>query len=114
MDELLGAHPERFLDRCFRSGDVARERTGAGAVDPRNVAIGWAAKEALLKALSGELRRLPYRDIECVRGQGGALQLRLHGQIAERAREQGVAHCRLDVAEAGETTVATVVLESGG
>lgn len=112
MAELLGAHPERFLDRCFRDGDIARERSLAGRIDPARVAIGWAAKEALLKALGGRLRHLPYRDVECVRADSGRLELRLHGDVAARAREGGVARCRLDVTAAGEATVAWVLLES--
>lgn len=109
---LLGSHPDRFLDRCFRDGDIAREAGADGMVDPERVAVAWAAKEAALKALGGELRRLPYRDVECVRGADGGLELKLHGAVAARAAARGVERCRLDVTRNAGTAVAVVLLES--
>ena len=77
-----------FVDRVFTEDEQAR---AASAKDPaERLAVRWAAKEAVLKALGAGLGAAPLRDIEVVRAESGAPSIRLHGAAAELAAERGV------------------------
>ncbi len=109
--ELMGAHSGRFLARCFRSNDLARQAVDNTGPDETSVASSWAVKEALLKALGTRLRRLPYRDVELVADEQGGMKLILHREVREAARGAGVQRSRVDVCRAGRTVIAVVILE---
>jgi holo-[acyl-carrier protein] synthase len=83
VEQLLLRHGARFLARCFLPGELP---PGAGvrsrADFAAQVAGRWAVKEACLKALGGDVRGIPYRDIEVGRAAGGAPVVTLHGRAA--------------------------------
>ena len=108
---LVGQHPLRFLERCFRPGDLARN----GIAEPGSVATlagSWAAKEAFLKALGADLQRIPYRDIELVLDTSGGLTLKLYGRADEAGQRMGVGSIRVDITRSPAAALAMVVLES--
>jgi holo-[acyl-carrier protein] synthase len=107
---LLADHGERFLARCFRPAEqeLAAAR-GAGAT--ALLAAHWAAREAFLKALGTDVRRLPYRDVEVVRPRDGPARLRLHGRAREAFAARGGRSSHLSLADAGGHAVAVVVIE---
>ncbi|MBP7148841.1 MAG: holo-ACP synthase [Acidobacteria bacterium] len=81
---VLERHGPRFLDRVLTAGEQAycqRHRDPAP-----HVAVRFAAKEAVLKALgtgwSGGIR---WTDVEVVRGESGPPRIELHGVAAEVA-----------------------------
>jgi holo-[acyl-carrier protein] synthase len=106
---LLGQHPERFLARCFRPGDAKISHPEAADFSSR-VAGGWAAKEALLKALGGDPSGVPYRDIELVRGPAGELTIKLYGLAADMGAKRGVGSIRVSISETSCAALAQVVL----
>lgn len=58
-------------------------------------AARFAAKEAVLKAMSAGIGECAFRDIEVVRAESGAPSLRLHGKAADLASSRGVREWRL-------------------
>jgi holo-[acyl-carrier protein] synthase len=107
---LVARHGDRFLDRCFRPGElqVLRERVPAAA--HAALAARWAAKEAFIKALGGRGAGVVYRDIEVVRQPDGAPQLRLHGTAALALAACGASGALVSLSHERDYAVATVVL----
>ena len=78
----------------------------------RSLASCFAAKEALVKALSLEARDgWRWRDIEVTAVPGVAPTLALHGGLADLARQRGVARILLSLAGTRQLAIAAVVLE---
>ncbi|MFN2370396.1 MAG: holo-ACP synthase [Candidatus Krumholzibacteriia bacterium] len=107
---LVARHGARFLDRCFRPGEqeLARRRGRGGAAA---LAARWAAREAFLKALGGDVQGIPYRDIEVVRAATGAPALRLHGRAAAALAARGGRRVHVALSHERAYAVATVVIE---
>ncbi len=107
---LVERHGDRFLARCFQPGEreLLRERVPAAA--HAALAARWAAKEAFVKALAGRGLGVVYRDIEVVRGPGGAPGLRLHGSAAAALAAAGASGTLVSLSHERDYAVATVVL----
>ncbi|MCX6467812.1 MAG: holo-ACP synthase [Corynebacteriales bacterium] len=80
--ESVEAFGERFLTRVFTAGELA-----AAGGDTARLAARFAAKEAVIKALAVTDEATVPTEIEVV-GAGVAPTLRLHGEMAHRARSQ--------------------------
>ncbi|MBU8871939.1 MAG: holo-ACP synthase [Gemmatimonadales bacterium] len=109
IEALLGQHPVRFLDKYFRPGDLARSSANS-STSVGSMAESWAAKEAFLKALGTEVRKIPYRDVELISSCGGTLSLNLYGMAENAARQSGVCSIRVSVSSTPAAAVALVVL----
>ena len=101
---------ERFLARCFTSG----ERAYCDAVRDRatRYAARFAAKEAVAKAL-GAPEGVRWTDIEVVRGRG-APRVVLTGVAESAAQALGVARVHLTLTHDAGVAAAAVVLEGRG
>ena len=85
LERALERRP-RLAERLFTDGE--RTYAGGRARPGQHLAARFCAKEAVAKALG--LTAWSFRDIEVVSGDG-APAVRLHGAVAERAAELGVA-----------------------
>ena len=110
MADLLQLHGSRFLDRCFRPGDLTIPHAG-GQPEPSHLAGRWAAKEAFLKALGTDVRGIPYRDIEVRKSPGGPVSIALHGKALTAVNRVGGQRVHLTISHEREYAVATVLLE---
>jgi holo-[acyl-carrier protein] synthase len=100
---------ERFLARVFTPGERAAcqgRRDRAAAYAGR-----FAAKEAAYKALGG-FPGVRWTDLEVIRQEGGAPELRLAGAAAQAAAARRVARLHLTLTHDGGVAAATVVLEA--
>jgi holo-[acyl-carrier protein] synthase len=95
----------RLAERLFTAGelDYARGRRRPAM----HLAARFAAKEAAVKALAGEVVSL--RDIEVEGGGSEPPRLRLHGAAAEAARRLGV---ELDVSLTHTRELAAAVVQA--
>ena len=104
---LLARHPERFLERVFCPDE--RDR---GAGTPRHaehLAARFAAKEAVLKALSTGTVGVGWQDIEVVTLDSGAPTIRLHGRGSDHARALGITQWHLSLSHTGTVAMASVI-----
>jgi holo-[acyl-carrier protein] synthase len=98
LERALARRPT-LAQRLFTDGE--RAYAAARARPGQHLAARFCAKEAVAKALG--LDAWSFRDVEVVGGDGPP-RVRLHGPIAERARELGVelqvslTHTRRDAA----------------
>jgi len=103
-----GAH---LLGALFTPGELADCLHGRGSV--RALALRYAAKEAVAKALALDgAHGMPWRRIEVLGGPRVDAEVRLHGPIAERARELGVRHFRLSFSVLRSEVLATALAET--
>ena len=113
--KLMDHHGERFLRRCFRSGDllsVGKDLVSKARPSSAFLAGRWASKEAFLKALGTDVRGVPYRDIEVVRSTHGPVRLVLHGRAREVLAKAGGNRIHLTISHEREFAVASVVIEA--
>jgi holo-[acyl-carrier protein] synthase len=105
---VLGRRP-LVGDRIFSDRereDAARRR------DPvPSLAVRFAAKEAVLKALGVGLGAVGLQEIEVVRLRSGAPEIELHGRAAALARQQGANRWHVSLTHSDLVAVATVVAE---
>jgi holo-[acyl-carrier protein] synthase len=84
LEQALERRPRLAL-RLFT--DAERDYAASRARPGQHLAARFCAKEAVAKALGMEA--WSFREVE-VLGRDGPPELRLHGAVAERARELGV------------------------
>ncbi len=102
LEQALDRRPNLAL-RLFTEGERAY---AAGRARPgQHLAARFCAKEAVAKALG--LRGWAFRDVEVV-ATGAAPELLLHGAVADRARELGVA-CSVSLTHTRSTAGAVAV-----
>ena len=88
ISDVLGDHPQRFIERCFAGKERDRVEEAAGG-DPQKRAAGyakrWAAKEACAKALGiGVSDEVFLKDIIVINDEKGQPHLLLQGGAKDR------------------------------
>jgi holo-[acyl-carrier protein] synthase len=83
--DVLAKHPERFIRRVFTPAEAAFCR---GRVP--ELAVRFAAKEAMMKALGTGARSVAWRDIEVLPDRRGKPVVYLYGGARRRAAEIGL------------------------
>jgi holo-[acyl-carrier protein] synthase len=103
---LFERHGQRFLDRCFCPGEVARP------TDAEHLAGLVAAKEAAFKALgTGWDSGVGWRTVAVRRTTAGAPGLELSGLAATRCAALGASRSHLTITHDAGVAVAVVILE---
>ena len=95
---------ERFMRRIYTSAeaDYCRGRVG-------ELAVRFAAKEAISKALGTGVRGISWREMEVLADARGKPQVFLHGRARERARALGLTQFALSLSHSKEYAIASVV-----
>jgi len=99
---------ERFLNRVYTPGELAYSRGRAP-----QLAVRFAAKEAVMKALGTGRWGVSWREVEVVRRRGEPPSVRLSGRALERARQMGLRTLALSLSHSRDYAVAFVVGERG-
>ena len=111
IEEILARRGERFRSRVFTEAEI--EYCESRASKPESYAARFAAKEAVMKALStGWAEGVAWRDIEVVRAGSGAPALRLSGRALERFGEIGARKAHLSLTHSRDVAIAQVILEA--
>jgi holo-[acyl-carrier protein] synthase len=97
------------VDRLFTESERAYARRSRDP-GPR-LAVRFAAKEAVLKALGVGVGAAAFRDVEVVRGENGAPSLVLSGRAAVLSAGCGVRRWHVSLSHTDTVAVATVVAE---
>jgi holo-[acyl-carrier protein] synthase len=111
MEAELGRGDSGFTRQVFTPAEIAdcdRRRRPA-----RQYAVRFAAKEAIVKALSARgAVTVPWTDMDLRDDGTGNWQVFLRAQAREQAEQLGVSRVFLSVAHTGAVALASVVLES--
>ena len=110
IQRLYEVHGDRFLCRIFtereRAECLRRKLPGEA------LALRWAAKEAVMKALgTGYRQGVVFHDIEVHHHPSGKPDLRFTGPTAELAARMGVTGSFVTLSHDGDLAIAVVVLE---
>jgi holo-[acyl-carrier protein] synthase len=98
-----------LVERLFTENE---QRYAAAAKDPaERLAVRFAAKEAVMKALGCGLGAVRMVDIEVIRDDAGNPSLVLHGSAAERAFARGLESFNLSMTHTHTVAHAMVVAE---
>ena len=94
-----------LAQRLFTEAEQSTKR-------PERLAVRFAAKEAVMKALGSGIGSMAFRDIEVVLLPSGAPTLVLHGRAAEIAASRGVRSWKISLSHTDATAGAVVVAQS--
>ena len=104
VEKTLKRHPERFLSRVFTDLEVAYCH---GRV--RELAVRFAAKEAMMKALGTGVRGIAWKEIELLPDRRGKPLVYLHGKAAARAKLLGLGQPEVSMTHSDTMALAFVV-----
>jgi len=106
IEEAINSLGDRFLKRIYTEGEIKYCR---GHVP--ELAVRFAGKEAVMKALGTGVRGVFWRDIEILPDQRGAPLVYLNGSARSRADELGIRELAITLSHSREYAVASVVGE---
>lgn len=104
IEEATGRWSERFLRRIYTEKElsICRDRTPA-------LAVRFAAKEAVMKALGTGTKGVGWRDIEVLSNSDGKPMIYLHGRAQKRAERLGLGELAISLSHSREYAIASVV-----
>lgn len=105
----LSRHGPRFLRRVY----TERESLFCRGRVPE-LAVRFAAKEAVMKALGTGVRGVGWREIEILPDRRGKPYVFLHDRAERRARDLGLVEFAVSLSHARTYAVAFVVASSAG
>lgn len=106
--EALQRWGQRFLRRVYTEREVQYCR---GRVS--ELAVRFAAKEAVMKALGTGARGVAWREIEVLPMRGGKPLVFLHGRARQRADALGLEDFAVSLSHSRDFAVASVVGGAG-
>jgi holo-[acyl-carrier protein] synthase len=108
IEEALGRHGQRFLDRICAPGELRRPLESRRIGE--HVAGLFAAKEAAMKALGTGMQGVSFREIAVAREPEGQPRLVLTGRARARADALGVAAAHVTITHGRREAVSVVLL----
>jgi holo-[acyl-carrier protein] synthase len=108
IQAVLDRRGERFLKRVFSDREILECRGRAEAL-----AIRFAAKEAVSKALGTGIGPISWQEVETLHKWSGEPYLLLHGDAQRIADELGLTVWSISLSHSRENAIAVVVATSG-
>lgn len=104
IDRLMARYGERFLRRVYSRGEreYCRGRVAS-------LAVRWAAKEAVVKALGCGFGEVCWTEIEVLNDAQGAPHLHLSGQALARAQALGLTEWAVSLSHTAHYATAFVL-----
>ena len=98
---------ERFLSRIYTEAELrlCREKMSP-------LAVRFAGKEAVMKALGTGVKGIRWREIEILAEPSGKPRVQLYGKAKNQARQLGLGALAISLSHSQEYAVAFVVAES--
>ena len=104
VQRAVNRYGERFLNRVYTEAELelCRERMP-------ELAVRFAAKEAVMKALGTGRRGVSWRDIEILRNKRNAPLVYLHGRARRKAKKLGITELAVSLSHSREYAIASVI-----
>ena len=100
---------ERFLSRIYTEEERRRYESRV-----QELAVRFAGKEAVMKALGTGRRGISWRDIEILSDDSGKPRVLLRGGARRRASELGLEDIEISLSHSREMAMASAIGISGG
>ena len=104
IQATLDRFGRRFLERVYTENE---QRYSRGR--PEELAVRFAGKEALSKALGTGMRGVSWRELEILNNKRGKPFVRLHGAAAARAEQLGLTAFEISLTHSRDLAIAFVV-----
>ena len=104
IEAVLRRHGQRFLQRVYTPAEQVYCR---GRVP--ELAVRFAAKEAISKALGTGMRGIAWREMEILGDERGKPVVHLHGRARARAEELGLSEFAVSLSHSRDYAVAFVM-----
>ena len=104
IEQAVARWGERFLTRIYTDAEVATCCWRVPAL-----AVRFAAKEAVMKALGTGINGIAWREIEVLSNSNGKPLVYLHGAARRKAEELGMCEVAVSLSHSREYAVASVV-----
>ena len=104
-DEKWG---KRFFEKILTEDEISY--CFKKSVPYPSLAVRFAAKEALIKAIGSEVA-VNMKDVEVVSNEKGRPSIKISGELEGFFREKGINSCHLSLSHEREFGIASIVLE---
>jgi len=106
IDQALRCFGQRFLNRIYTEPElrICQEK-------PHALAVRFAAKEAVMKALGTGIKGISWKEIEILAKPSGEPLVRLNGKARVKAHSLGLGKLAISLSHSREYAVAFVVGE---
>lgn len=104
FEQAVARHGERFLDRIYTARELESCREHLVSL-----AVRWAAKEAVAKALGTGIGEVAWTDIEVLPGASNEPKLHLLRAAARKSQELGLHTWSLSLSHTDTYAVAVVI-----
>ena len=104
VDQALQRFGSRFLRRIYTEPELALCKSKAN-----RLAVRFAAKEAVMKALGTGIKGVSWREIEILSRPSGEPHIHLYGKTRTRANSMGLGEFAVSLSHSKEYAVATVI-----
>lgn len=100
---------QKFFERILSADEI---KYCFGKSDPfPSVAVRFAAKEALIKAIGAEIT-VRFKDIEILNTKAGRPLISVKGALERFFNEKGIRHCHVSLSHEKEFGIGCVLLET--
>ncbi len=111
IDRMKDAHEKwglRFFERVFTENEITY--CFQKKVPYPSLAVRFAAKEALIKAIGSEIA-VNMKDIEIINQENGKPLVEVKGKVKKFFNTKGITHCHISLSHEREYGIGSVVLE---
>jgi len=109
VEKAISRWGEGFLHRVYTDPELKLYRN-----QPLSLAVRFAGKEAVIKALGPQTKGINWREIEILSDPGGKPSVHLYGKAQERADNLGVDKLAISLSHSREYAIALVAGETKG
>jgi holo-[acyl-carrier protein] synthase len=102
--QALTIWDERFLKRIFTPKEIEIYKNS-----PESLAVRFAGKEAVFKALSRPGLSISWQDVEILSGEAGKPFIKLFGELEKRAAEMEIQNLEISLSHSRDNAIAIVV-----
>jgi len=106
IERAIASWGERFLHRVYTDSELERYRNHSSSL-----AVRFAGKEAVIKALGGLSKGFRWKDIEILSDPRGKPLVRLYGNTQNQADRLGLENFAISLSDCEEYAIAFVVGE---
>jgi holo-[acyl-carrier protein] synthase len=101
LEESVARWGEDFLNRVYTDTEIKLYRRKLPSL-----AVRFAAKEAVIKALGQQGKKASLKDIEVLSGPGGQPVVNLYGRAQQQAKAMGLGELAVSLSHSREYAVA--------
>jgi holo-[acyl-carrier protein] synthase len=104
VERSVTRYGERFLSRVYTDAELELCRNNVP-----ELAVRFAGKEAVMKALGTGRRGVSWRDIEILRNKRNAPLVYLHGRARSRAKKLGIEEIAISLSHSRDYAIASAI-----